>query len=266
MEVDRHTSLEEALARTESDADAALKAASVTVRSLKKFRAGAKTGNLRELRKTIEAAEQAIIALTQQFKNAQEGWNFDEDTYLSSRTFPSEILETAEQMGVRIFERDDRLYCYPFLIRLLPNERSVMIDKARERRLRPSVLVSHLKELQNKPVQFKSGAFLEALSSAYSTAVKTRGKERLMTGAVVPLVEIYGLLTLLPGQSREYSRQEFARDLYLLDQGDVRTTKNRSVISLHAASGRESANKVISIVTKDGKLKRYYGISFAQDG
>lgn len=266
MAGDQRVSLEKALIKAESDAESLLKAATLVVSSLKKFRASARVGSLRELRRTMGDAEQAVNALKQQLTNGKEGWDVDEDAYLSSSAFRSELLQTAKQMAVKIFEQDDRLYCYPFLIRILPNECSVLIDRTRERRLRPSVLVSHLKELQSKPVQFKSEAFLEALSSAYSIAVKTRGKERLRTGAVVPLVEIYGLLTLLPGQSKEYSRQEFARDLYLLDQGDVRTTRNRSVISLHAASGRESASKVISIVTKDGELKRYYGISFTKDG
>ena len=255
--------LEKSLAKTESDAEAALKVAGTALSALRKFRAAAKVGDLRELRRTIEAADQAITALKQQIANAKDGWDFDEDAYLSGSAFRSELLETARQMAVKIFERDDRLYCYPFLIRM--DERTVLIDKAREKRLRPSVLVGHLKELQNKPVQFKSEAFLECLSSAYSTAVKTRGKDRLSTGAVVPLVEIYALLTLLPGQSKEYSKQEFARDLYLLDQGGVRTTRNRSVVSFHAASGREPVSKVISIVTRNGELKRYYGISFTQD-
>jgi len=125
--------------------------------------------------------------------------------------------------------------------------------------------VGHLKELQNKPVRFNSKAFLESMYSAYSIAVKTRGKERVRTGLVVPLVEIYRLLTLLPGQSKDYSRQEFARDLYLLDQSGVRNTKNGLVISLHAPSGRERASKLISIVTRDGGVKRYYGISFMRE-
>lgn len=258
-------SLEKALAKTESDADAAFKAATTTVSSLKKFRAAAHSGDLRELRKTIEAADQAITALRQQFANAKEGWDFDEEAYLSGSAFRSELLQTAKQMAVKIVEQDDRLYCYPFLIRILPNECSVLIDKAREKRLRPSLLVGHLKELQNKPVQFKSEAFLESLSSAYLTAVKTRGKDRLGTGALVPLVEIYGLLTLLPGQSKEYSRQEFGRDLYLLDRSGVTTTREGKRVSLHTARGNEPDRKVIPIVTKDGELKRYYGISFTQE-
>ena len=59
MKVDRLTSLEKSLAKTESDAEAALKATSAVASSLKKFRAAAQVGNLRELRKAIEVAEQA---------------------------------------------------------------------------------------------------------------------------------------------------------------------------------------------------------------
>jgi hypothetical protein len=222
-------------------------------------------GNLRELQKAIEAAGQAIAELERQFTTAKAGWGFDENTYLSNGLFVKEVLATAAQTGVHISERDDRLYCYPSLIRVLPNDWAVVIDKTRERRLRPSVLVRHLQELQNKPLRFKSEAFLESLYAAYATAVKTRGKDRRDTGAVVPLVEIYDLLTLLPGQAREYSRQEFARDLYLLDQSGVTTVRNNAVVSFHAARGNEAASKVIPIVTKDGQARAYYGISFTHE-
>jgi hypothetical protein len=265
MEVNYRNSLEQALAKTEADADAACKAATAALRSLKKFRAAAQVGNLRELQKTIEAAEQALADLKQQFTTAKAGWSFDEDTYLSNGAFVAEVLATAAQTGVSIYERDDRLYCYPSLIRILPNDRAVVIDKTRERRLRPSVLVRHLQELQNRPVRFRSEAFLASLYDAYDTAVRTRGKDRRDTAAIVPLVEIYDLLTLLPGQAKEYSRQEFARDLYLLDQSGVTTVRNGAVVSFHAARGNESASKVISIVTKNGQAKAYYGISFTRE-
>jgi hypothetical protein len=264
MEVDHRNNLEQALVQTEADADAACKAATAALRSLKKFRAAAQLGNLRELQKTIEAAGQTIAELEQQFAKAKAGWNFDEETYLSNGSFVAEVLTAATQAGVHIYERDDRLYCYPSLIRVLPNDRAVVIDKTRERRLRPSVLVQHLQELQNKPVRFKSQAFLESLYDAYFTAVKTRDKDRRDTAPIVPLVEIYDLFTLLPGQAKEYARQEFARDLYLLDQSRVTTARNGAVISFHAARGNEAVGKVIPIVTKDGQAKTYYGISFTQ--
>jgi hypothetical protein len=265
METDRQSSLEQALAKTEDEADAACKAATAALRALKKFRAAAQVGNLRELQKTIEAAGQAITDLRHQFTTAKTGWDFDADAYLSNGSFVSEVLATAKHTGVRIYERDDRLYCYPSLIRVLPNDQAVVIDKTRERRLRPSVLVHHLQDLQNRPVRFKSEAFLESLHDAYSTAVKTRGKDRQVTGAIVPLVEIYNLLTLLPGQAKEYSRQEFARDLYLLDQSGVTAVRNGAAVSFHAARGNEAPSKVIPIVMQNGHVKTYYGISFAHE-
>ena len=264
MATDNNNSLEQALSKTEADADAACKAATAALRAMKKFRAAAQSGNLRELRRAIETAGQTIVDLEQQLTTAKAGWNFDEEAYLSNGAFVAEVLSTATKAGVHLYERDERLYCYPSLIRVLPNDRSVAIDKTRERRLRPSVLVQHLQELQNKPVRFKSEPFLESLYDAYSTAVKTRDKERQGSAAIVPLVEIYNLLTLLPGQAKEYARQEFARDLYLLDQSGVNAARDGAVVSFHPARGNEAASKVIHLVTKDGRAKTYYGISFAQ--
>ncbi len=258
-------SLESALAKTETDADAAFKAATAVVSSLKKFRTAAQSGTLRELRKTIDTAEQAITALRQQFTNAKEDWVIDETSYLSSNSFIQEILKTAEQAGLKIFEQDDRLYCYPFLIRILPGEQSILIDKAREKRLRPSVLVKHLKDLQSKPSRFKSEAFLESLYSAYKTAVKTRGQEMIDTGVVIKLLEIYDLLTLLPGQSKEYSRQEFTRDIYLLDQSHVTKTKEGFSVTFPASTGTKSTTGTITVITQDGHEKKYYGISFVKE-
>ena len=262
MPGDQRVSLEKALAKTESDADAAFKAATTTVSSLKKFRAAAHSGDLRELRKTIEVADQAIAALRQQFANAKAGWDFDEEAYLSGSTFRSELLETARQLAVKMFEQDNKLYCYPFLIRILPNERSLLIDKVRERRLRPSVLVRHLKDLQNKPVRFKPETFLEGLFGAYRHAVATRGRDHFGTGVVVKLHDIYELLTLLPGQPKEYSLQEFARDIYLLDQSRVDRTRNGLVVSFPASTGTRSVTSTITVITQNGHEKKYYGISF----
>ncbi|MEJ7811196.1 MAG: hypothetical protein WKG32_12355 [Gemmatimonadaceae bacterium] len=263
MAVDRPSSLEQALTRTDADAEAALKAANAAVRALKRFRAAAHTGDLRELQKALETAEQTISALAQQFANAKQGWDFDVGTYLSGADFPQEILQTAKQMDVKIFEEDERLYCYPHLIRVLPNDQAVLIDKTRERRLRPSVLVGHLKALQNKPVRFRPEAFLESLWSAYATAVKAGKRDGDGSGTIIPLVEIYELLTLLPGQAKEYSRQEFARDVYLLDKSGVSVTRRGVKVSWPASSGTRSQGKTITVITQDGREKKYYGIAFA---
>lgn len=256
--------LENALANTKSDVEATLKAAVSVVNSLKKFRTNIQTGNLSDLKKTIESAEQAIAALKQQFINTKEGWNFDSENYVASRRFIEEILKMSKSLGVKMFEQDERLYCYPFLIRILPNDLAVQIDKQKERRLRPSTLVSYLKTLQNKPVRFKPDIFLESLYSAYETLVKSRGMAQVGKGSVIPLLEIYRLLTLLPGQSKDYSLPEFARDIYLLDQSSVTKTKKDLFVSFPASTGTRSTKGTIRVITQQGQDKPYYGISFSK--
>ena len=110
-----------------------------------------------------------------------------------------------------------------------------MIDKKKDRRVRPSVLVRTLPALQARPPKFKADAFLEALATAYDLVVATGARP----GATVKLADVYGVLTLLPGSARDYTKPEFARDLYLLDQSGVTTTKDgRSCACPRARSTR----------------------------
>jgi hypothetical protein len=256
-------SIEQSLAKTEADAEATLTAANKVVSAIKKFRDAAKKGNLREIPKMMETAEQTIAALRQQFANAKEGWDFDEETYISSGDFRAELIEAARQAGVKIFERDGMIYCYPFLIRIKPQERNILIDKIKERRLRPSFLARHLRELQNKPVRFKSQDFLECLFKAYSRMLSQQKGEALINGKLVKLLDIYQLLTLLPGQSREYTKEEFARDIYLLDKSGISKTNNGFALSLiPPATAGKTLGKSLKVITEGGQEKSYYGISF----
>jgi hypothetical protein len=233
---------------------------------VKRVRAAAQVGDLKDLRPALAAAEQALAALRQQFANARAGWDFDEDAYFANGLFPRELLDTAARLNVRIYEQDDRLYSYPALIRVVPADRAVLIDKTRERRLRPTFLVNRLKDLQRRPPRFRPDAFLEALFAAYTTVVAQRRKAPFGRGAgdgpVVRLLEIYDLLTLLPGQAKEYSRQEFARDIYLLDQSGATATRKGYRVRFPASTGTRSPSSTVRVITQDGQEKVYYGIAF----
>ncbi len=259
-------SLEAALRRTEADADASLKAAAAVTKTLKRFRSVIHEGNLREVKGALAAVEQALAALQRQAKQTRDGWDFDEAGYFSNGAYTRELLETADRMGVRVFEQDDRLYCFPSLIRVLPTERTVLVDRARERRLRPSLLVEHLRSLQERPARFKPEAFLESLFDAYKVLVRRHGADALARGRVERLADIYDLLTLLPGQSKEYSKHEFARDLYLLDRSGVTETRDHYVVSFPASTGTKSAGGVITAITENGQERAYWGIAFTKAG
>lgn len=257
--------LEKSLARTELDAGVSLKAAQAVVQTLKKYCVALKVGNLKDLQVAINDIEKAELTLRQQIANTKASWDFDVDSYLNSNAFIKEVMATGEQKGVRIFERDDRLYCYPVLIRVVPSERMVRIDKTGEKRLRPTVLVNNLKELQKKPPRFRPEAFLDGLYIAYKKAVQLKGKGLPISGTVISLLEIYELFTLLPGQSKEYSRQEFARDIYLLDRSGVSTTRKGAMVSLPASTGTKISSRTLSIINEKGEEKLYYGISFSDE-
>lgn len=258
--------LETALSRTEADAEATLKAANAVVTAVKRVRTAAHAGNLRDLRTTLANAEQAAAALQEQVRTAKAGWDFDEQAYFADGAFTRELLATAQQMNVRIYEQDELLYSYPSLIRVLPAERAVRIDKTRERRLRPSVLVAHLRDLQQRPPRFKPEAFLESLYTAYKIKVEqTKGKDGLaLDNVVIRLRDLYDLLTLLPGETREYTLQEFARDFYLLDQSGQNTTRDGAVLFPSGATGTRGRGGAIRVITQRGEEKVYYGVAFSR--
>ena len=256
--------IEEAFAAAEADAEAALKAATGVLKALKRAQGAARQGQVRDWQTAVETARQGLTVLDRQVANLGESWQFDEERYLQSGEFGRELIERATADGVRISELDNRLYCYPALIRVLPGDRAVLIDRKRERRLRPSVLVRHLRDLQRRPPRFRPADFLTALHAAYQVAVER--KDGRQSGAVVPLAELYDLLTLLPGQAREYAKQEFVRDIYLLDQSGETTTKDGARLEFHSGSGARVPRGALTVVTQHGTEKTYHGISFVAGG
>ncbi len=259
-------SLEQALAEIEAQAGDLVKTTKQVMASYKKIKDAAKVGDLVKLRKLLEEGKTATLGLGCDFVKTQEHLNFDEASYLAGKDFRQELLTTAQHMGVNLYEHDGILFSYPVLLKILHNERAVSIDRIRECRLRPSVLVKRLKEVQNKPMRFKPKSFLEMLYTAYSIVVAGRGKHLIGKGTVIPLLELYQLLTLLPWQASEYTRQEFGRDVYLLDKTGAITTKNSHRANFHASTGVRDVSKTLTVIAQGGREKTYYGISFVKTG
>ena len=253
---------EAALAATERDVDGALKTVSAALRELRRARVSAKNGQVRDLRKALSAAESAATALVDEVRAATTGFGLDEQDLLASGQYAKELTEAASAAGVAMFEEDERLLCYPSVIRIVPGDAAVEIDKVRERRLRPSVLIKLLASAQGRGPRFKAEAFLDSLRSAYDLVI---GREQKKPDAVVRLVDVWSVLTLLPGQSREYTKQEFARDLYLLDQSGVTTTPRSPRQLRWSASTGTKGSGVLTTVARSGQQQRYWGVSFTAD-
>lgn len=252
--------LEAALATTQEHVEAALRSAGAVAGQLRKARAGAVGGQVRDLRRALDAAAAAADELAQAARSARASFDLDDSAYLASGGYAKELLAAAAERGVAMFEEDERLLCYPSLLRILPGDAALEIDRRRERRLRPSVVVDALAAAQDRPVRFKAAAFLESLRAAYTLLAAPEAKP----DPVLRLDQVWGVLTLLPGQARDYTRPEFARDLYLLDQSGQTTTRSGRVLRWHASSGTRGAG-VLTTVARSGQQQRYWGVSFSTD-
>lgn len=250
--------LEAALEATENRVDAALKASAAVTRELKKAKTGAGRGQLRELRRALTNAASLAAEASRVAGDAEASFGFDERDHLESGAYGKELLEAAAAQDVKMFEADERLLCYPCLIKVLPGDAAVEIDRRREKRLRPSVLVGMLAATQARPPRFQPQPFLESLERAYDL-MRSQGNQPAT--AVVRLVDVWSLLTLLPGQQRDYTRPEFARDLYLLDSSGERTAKSGRALRWHASSGTRGTG-TLATVAKTGQQQLYWGISF----
>jgi len=257
--VESASRFESALGAAQGDAEAALKSASGVTRELRKARTAAVSGQVRELRRALSAASELAEGLSAAVQDARASFDLDENAYLGSGDYAKELLAMAADCGLAMFEEDDRLLCYPSIVRIVPGDSVIEIDRRRERRLRPSVLIGLLSAAQQRPPRFRAEQFLESLANGYALVVAREAKK---SDAVVRLVDIWSVLTLLPGQGKEYTRPEFARDLYLLDQSGVRRSKEGRALRWHASSGTRTAG-VLTTVARTGQQQRYWGVSFA---
>ena len=258
---DSVTGLDSALAGAEDELDAAGRAVAALARELKRSRAAAASGQIRDLRRGLAAAAVQAEELGELVRAVGAAYDVDEAELLASGAYAKELLAAAAAAGVAMFEDDDRLLCYPSIVRVLPSDLALEIDRRRARGIRPSVVVEQLRRAQQAGPRFKAAPFLSSLAGAYDLVVVQQGKA---AGAVVRLLDVYGVLTLLPGQSRDYSKAEFARDLYLLDQSGQNVVGSSGRRLRWAASSGTRGSGVLTTVARSGQQQRYWGIAFEE--
>ncbi len=255
------TSMEAVLERAEMALESSGRSATAVARELKRARTAAASGHARELRRALAAAADLAGDLQQALDDAARSYDLDEVEYLASGAYAAELLASAAKAGISMFIEDERLLCYPSIVRVVPSDLALEIDRRRVRGLRPSVVVAALQKAQNSGPKFKSAPFLASLLAAYDHVAALQGKQ---PGAVVRLLDLYSVLTLLPGQTREYTKPEFTRDLYLLDQSGAKTVGSTERVLRWAASSGTRMAGVLSTVAKSGQQQHYWGIAFDQ--
>jgi hypothetical protein len=256
------TSFEQAFAEAERSAAAAVKAGGQIASAAKQMQKAAQEGDITKLRKTAERLALVSDGARQDVANARTAWPFSESEerdYLADG-YEAELLEEALRSGLKIYARDARLLAYPSILQIMPGELSIKVDKKKLGALRPGHLVRVLLANQKKKARQPAERFVECLYATYRI-VAPEGA----ASPVVKLSQIYQTLTLRPGAAAEYSRSDFALDLFSVDESGVSRTNSGARLSLPASTGTKGGGRdLFTFVAPDGDVRTYYGIRFTE--
>ena len=261
--------LEEAFDYSELTATAVQKAASKVVSSARSMAKAAKTGNINAIKRYQQNMEEALAALQQEVTEAVACWPFsdEEEQKIFNDRFAEDLMHYAEENELSIYEQDGALISYPSIVRLLPADCAVKIDRKKVSAIRLSFLVDLLIKNQRKSSSFAAARLLESMYNVYKdiTGKSSSGSGSGVSSPVVPLARIYKLLTSLPGVAREYDRSDFARDLYTLEIDGPRNTRRGAIVSFPSSTGtRRRSSDVFSFIGPDGNRVEYYGVQFTE--
>ena len=236
--------IEQAFQNVESAANSTSRASNDLTRLANQMKKAAIDGNINGIRRASERMNDLLGAVRQEVANAVAGWSYraEEVEQNLKDHYAEELTKAANVSGLTIHERDGQLLSHPSIIRILPSEKSVRIDRKKVSAIRPSRLVEMLVENQKKKPRFSPQRFLEAIYKAYALLAGEDDSAKLIkegkAGSVVLLVNIYDVFTSLPGSSREYDQIDFARDSYFLDTSSVITTRGGAKVSFPSSTGR----------------------------
>ena len=262
-------SFERAFDDVTNSCDEALKATQTLSRQIRQLRKASQVGNIAQVKRAQARLADTLDELARPVNDAVNAWPYDDEQELQhfQDGYAAELRHVASEKGLHILERDGQLISHPSVVRLMPSDKAVRIDRKKVSTIRPSHLADTLLKAQKNPPRSRPQPFLEALYRVYQAVTRDSSSRRAIGGTaalVIPLANIYNLFVALPGVRRDYTATDFARDLYQLDSSGVNTTRSGARVSFPASTGARSARNLYVFVTPDGAEVKYYGIRFMQ--
>jgi hypothetical protein len=254
------TTFEVGCAAVDQAARSAQALAKAVQRSAAALAKAATSGDI--IRMRTEAARLAELGEEVQTatNTARKAWPFspEEEVRHLSSLYGAELESAAEEQRLTLSRYGRGWSAFPCLITVDAEARVARINRSRVKALRPTALVTEIAKIQNAKPRFRPEQFIEVLFNAYRLVV---GADGIGRGAT--LVDVYRALTILPDARRDYERDEFVRDLHLLNRSGVHTTRNGYALSLAASTGTKTTANLLEIVDERGERHLYFGVYFA---
>jgi hypothetical protein len=256
------TGLESALAEIEEKITNAQKAADALSKAMKQLKQAAHLGHIQNLEKGLQSITQRGNEAEAAAKSLEHAWTFDARAHMAN-DFVEELRNEAAGKGIKLFERDKRLYAFPLLLTVDAREAAVKVGKKRERRIRPKQLVEIVGAMQKRPQRFSEEKFLAVLYNAYSQMAGAEWRRAASgEGPAISLAQIHDFLTLLPGS--DYPIEEFARDLLLLDRQPDLRTKDGARFEFPGSTLSKGGMKRVVVYDENGLERLYIAIRFVK--
>jgi hypothetical protein len=264
----RFAGLEDTLAAWDEQLAGLERHAGQVLRAARKLRKAAQEGAVAAVPAAIAELQDNATKLQATVSQAAVAPEIDLAAAFDSGAFLGELSRAAAAAGVTLVQRDGRISVSPLSLRLEARAQAVRIGHKLERRIRPSFLARHLRDLQQRPNRFNARTVLDRLFRAYVVLADARAPDwqpnKPGAGPLVPLADLHDLLTLIPAAAADYPLGEFLLDLLRLDrQPDARTGKGHR-FELGGSTGTKGAKR-LSAVDETGAQHDYYAIRFTSE-
>lgn len=225
-------------------------------RSAKQIARAAETGDLKTLRKTLEAVDDPINILSDSADAIKKAANdFDAAEYLRNGDFVTQMLQECEAKGVDVKGESPIFEMFPYRVRIDAENEDIWLDRKKLTSFRPSAFVAMVRAGQDKlnRVRFNAQSFATELAAAYDLYLLLNNKNK---GSVVVLSRLYKLMVPMSRSRKEYDQQSFAYDLARLyqEREEVLTKDERR----HEFGPTKNNSQAIRILDMNGK-EQYLG-------
>ena len=225
-----------------------LKDSSASVARLQKaLQKNQETGNLAEMRKTLDALSESVSQLrcaVDAVSAALEG--FDTRSYFAGGDFSRELLDACREKGIDVKGEKGVYEMFPYKVRVLgdgehPGE--VYIDRKKLPSFRPSYVAETIRAGQAKlyAAPFKDTAFMSELAEAYETACLKSGAR---VGSTQALNKIYRCLAPTARARKDYDLQAYAFDLARLYEAGPESWVTKSGARYTFGTSRDGASGI----------------------
>jgi hypothetical protein len=261
----RARGLADILAALDADLADAEKHTAALLKAVRRLRRAAREGAIANLPAALAAAKADAERTGEPFAKAAATLDYDVADAFASGAWLDELAAAAKDAGVVLVRRDGRVTAYPVALRLDARAQGVRVGRKLEKRIRPSFLAAQLKALQQRPERFNARQFLDRLFPLYESKARADDPAWRPTrpgqGPLVSLVDLYGLLTLLPAAGADYPAEEFTADLLRLDRQPDATDSHGRRFELGGSTGRKGGKR-LTVFDETGEQHDYYAVRF----